>query len=1609
MLVRAARPIDLVKLRRAERREHRAIQSEVTMLRSRTKLGMHRAGKTVLAPSVTGILPWWTYEARSIPGVGQALVNIANLNFLIEANDVDIPAGGLDLAFRRIYNSESGHDAVNTDGSGPSVFGNRWTNNFDVHLGWTPGGQNTGTVSVYTGDGARDDYTCTINLVATCMSDTPGVYEILATTQLGSNGIACQLQWTKKSGTSYVFDAPYSNCPTNQPGYFGRLLAISGRNANFCINLAYSWYPDATKPENIAMIVATHEPDGAQLTMTFGQVAGSSPTITELMSIALPDQETVNYHYSINGEVDDIDKPGNAPVLVNETMPSYFLDGAPIATGNLPETYDIGPPGVMEVCGPRATISNIDTNGNPVDGACVDFDYTNHQLSDWFTRGVLNPTPQDNVLTPSAIQPDVSGGFMPWNDTQFFNDVVQGCGGLMSEMGDAYGHLAQWCYDGSSRVIQTSVAVSASSSLTTSQTWDANNNLTSTTDARGYTTKMGYDGNGNTVEIVLPKMTTYPGGLINPTSFYDYDSYNNVRFYCDPANNGNNNGWQVPADNLCQTYGTNHAKFIFNTNDGAEPYGCLIEMDAFGGYARTIGYSDSNCGTGLPTDVKGTAIAQDNNRIPHQKFAYTTAGNLYTYTSYPTSNTQWVLQYTTDGMNRVRLRTDPDGVISHSCYNLDGSVFYSETAWQNKLDGGPSCPQDSDLKAGATPPPYAVAIGYDPDGDIATETHYHNCANSTCETAESTKSWCTPSVAVAQGTTCRYYDGLDRLVEVKQPQDGETDAYKYPWLTRYLYDLTGKQHDFGTAQFYAYGNLFKTQELLPAVATITGGDPMLSVINNTFEDVTATGYDGADRAVAKYTTVAGNVDTEALTWDATPLGNGNVAGLLGTDCVTPKSTQVCKEFDYREDGKEKTFESPSDGSAWTRTYLYDQDGRPTQITMGAYSNPQQYTYNVDGRLSTSTDPSGDGGDSMSPATLTHHYYGDGTLESLDVDSSKLSQPGLFSYSYRQDGRVGIEAIDDGKVLGLIKAGTTTLTYTYTPTGRMTKRAESGVAANPTNTTMMYDSFGHVSSSTSPAAALSGYSYSAEDELLSVNPPGSPNCTWTYSLRGELWVSSCGGGGAYLANGVVVHTQPNSGKAQYSWDTGMAVVSTSVPDPALCGYTCYNSAWGHNGAGQMIGQSAPFQPVAHGSLEDAWVYRSYDAENHLLSTAMQSATTNTKAVVNWGPNGHPILVGTFDSAGKQHNEVLHWDGDQLLFANDGTTGTLDDIKIGAQGDILPTDLKGYHDLTFYDRGPGGVVMGCHNAQASSYAGITDSWTIDFYRGGGNVSLSPCLQNATGPEPDSIDWFGSPYNDTGGSEVGHPMGQGGALGMPRTDGLTDNFDTIQGVRAYDNTAGSWTTPDAFAGDVQDPASQKSYLWNGNNPVSYGDPSGFDAFQSVDGGGAQPLFEDASLIGTVGLDIPPFGQAMTNVILPSGAGSGAPAGNSNVPTGLAIEPSVSPINGYQYSYQYQLLNSELQPVAGSGYAAEEDVYPVDCNDCTSNGQFVPFGGTAVPDTVGLGSAPPQGASGSLMSFQTFLIEYNRTVYSLPNELVHQVDFVNGTVTTSVFQIVPDLPSWL
>lgn len=94
---------------------------------------------------------------------------------------------------------------------------------------------------------------------------------------------------------------------------------------------------------------------------------------------------------------------------------------------------------------------------------------------------------------------------------------------------------------------------------------------------------------------------------------------------------------------------------------------------------------------------------------------------------------------------------------------------------------------------------------------------------------------------------------------------------------------------------------------------------------------------------------------------------------------------------------------------------------------------------------------------------------------------------------------------------------------------------------------------------------------------------------------------------------------------------------------------------------------------------------------------------------------------------------------------------------------------------------------------------------------------------------------PVSDVDGGLLGYGASPGflaSATIVPqymRSDGFTliggaGSGVQINGVRAYDTQLQSWTTPDAYEGDIHDPASQQRYTWNRGNAVDYSDESGY-----------------------------------------------------------------------------------------------------------------------------------------------------------------------------------------
>jgi len=138
---------------------------------------------------------------------------------------MDVPHRGIDLAFRRTYNSFSRHDFAGYDGANEvGQYGNGWTNTWDAHIS-TNGCPNTGYswagfygFTVHDVDGGRYDY-C-FNSAGQLVPPTG-----MQGTSLVANPDGGSFYWTKKNGTQYTFYAPYYG--GTSAAYSGRIYRIS--------------------------------------------------------------------------------------------------------------------------------------------------------------------------------------------------------------------------------------------------------------------------------------------------------------------------------------------------------------------------------------------------------------------------------------------------------------------------------------------------------------------------------------------------------------------------------------------------------------------------------------------------------------------------------------------------------------------------------------------------------------------------------------------------------------------------------------------------------------------------------------------------------------------------------------------------------------------------------------------------------------------------------------------------------------------------------------------------------------------------------------------------------------------------------------------------------------------------------------------------------------------------------------------------------------------------------------------------------------------------------------------------------------------------------------
>lgn len=1441
---------------------------------------------TVTTDVGSGINKWWRYEELAIPGVGQSMVNVGSGNLAIVASDVDIPEPGIDLAFHRVYNSQSKHDFAGDDGAEQAIYGERWTNNLDAHTVYNA---TLGVISVYDIDGTRYDYTADGNGNWT---PPPGQHATLSPV----SDTDCAYYWQKPSGTYYIFHAPAEDISGNgscgiTTGNVGRLSSIVGRNNNNTLTITPSYPSTGPKTaETVTKVVAMHS-DGDYLVLRFGLLPSGQ---NELSTITLPDGNVISYLYDANGNLVEVDKPGNNMNANGATQTE--LTALNIPAGTLPEYYSYTATQIW-VCGPRAILSNV------ADGSCMyhNFDTSNRVLYRYF-NGVFNPT-------TTGSGDGVGGYIQPLNpstgNTNANLQTFSGYGTGTTTFSDWFGHGTVWTINSNfsvSTTVETTGNATGPANLTTKTTWDGNNNLTSTQDARGQWTNYTYDTYGNTVEVQLPSVSTSLGTL-RPTSYYTYDTTptqnsDDVLSYCDPYYTATHSS--ITACPTAPGSASAPGPTVYQYNPLAyEPYGELYHIYSPLGYDRAIGYSAPNQGgtdLGLPTEVLGDPVTlpsgaagqeDGTTRTPVQHFVYNATGDLTSYDQGTTAT--WTLSYdtTTTNMHRVQEIADPDGVASYKCYYPDGSIFYTESSLQHAANGfatnGPATCKTftANLNTQPTAPAYADAYSYDTDGDESSEVrHFGQFTGGGAE-------------SLPAATTTKIYDGLDRLVEVAQPKDTVHDGTTHAWVTRYFYDFntagTPNAVTIGAVgNLNASGNLYKTVEYLPSPPTGLG--------TFTLTDVRGTSFDALDRPTAQYETAndSGLTPKVANVYDI----NGN-QGLLdhSINGASPQQTTT-----YLYDATERTTNINFSDATPSRAYTYDPNGRAKTITSAAWgSSAYQNLYDAEGKLIQAIEPSG----LANAGTMNYAYYNDGKRATLGANITGFRNFGnAFQYSYRVDGLLQTQQVALG-------AGGT-YAWTYTPAGRestqsdpstgTTMTATSFITANGTNTynmtfgnrTTKYDAYGQEHSLLTPTGYVLGNLtptstdpyYDLEGERLGwkttppTGPPGPALISMNniFSSRGEFVAESPDPALTKwtLPGALLTLEQPPYSSAPVPCETGATSACTNITNGAGQMYLGFNSnsfegmaggttvgAWDartnqmtsmtlaginnntsgggvaiyYDGAGRqtskvdtncMVYPPGGTTTVATGGTQA----RTYDAENHNISEAYTPQVVNAPGgtascpnisswaqnyTLQWGLTGHPWQIN--DNLSGTTTE--HWDGDTILY--EAGSGVLT-FFVGKLGFIVQAN-QATSPVETVDRDWTGTAVQYHQNDAFSdyqFPGVKLANTAKGKLGALQIQWWP------GSEGEDIAIAGKTTPGTFPADF-----QASFAGMVRPDGYQIEDLTVQGVRSYDPTSAQWTTPDAYAGDVHDPSSQKPFMWNGNNPVSYSDPSGFDTAPQVEPG--------------------------------------------------------------------------------------------------------------------------------------------------------------------------------
>lgn len=591
--------------------------------------------------------------------------------------------------------------------------------------------------------------------------------------------------------------------------------------------------------------------------------------------------------------------------------------------------------------------------------------------------------------------------------------------GQLTDTTNAFGVVTHLTYDALGRVVSSTAAYGLSDASTTQYTYDAAGNVL--TETQGYgtsvaaTTSYTYDGLGNVLT------TKDPDGN---TTTYTYDALGNLLTTTDPTGATTANTYDAFNNVLTSTNGL-----------GGKSYFFYDDLDRLTLQIDPIGYATAT------TYGFGSEIAT----ITHYYTAYTgtiTPGTAPTITA---NSQDATTSFTRDVLGRVTHETDAVGNTQSFAYN----AFGNQTSSTNALGGTTTYTYDNrGLMLSETLPETSTNANGAVEATSVTNTYSYDARGNRTQMVEG-------AGLTEQRTTTYTYDTLNRLTSVSgdavQAYSASLTATTVTPTTTYTYDDRGD--------------------------LILTTDPMGA---QTFYY-----YDTIGRKIAEIDTVVVHSSGVMSTWAYDANGNVTAYTVYGGAATLP---QVAGG----------TPAAPPSGGSRQTTYTYDKDDRlltttvanvlwgyygPTLIGVGYWAGTGNLvtsnTYDAMGNLVKQTDPNGynvytyydKAGRKIAQVDQDNYL----TTYTLDANGNVLTQTQyatalsaapsvgtvptspasnandrITTFTYDKNGnrltetRANVVAYSENGFTGVLTAatGSSTITYTYNGLGEVTRETQA---------------------------------------------------------------------------------------------------------------------------------------------------------------------------------------------------------------------------------------------------------------------------------------------------------------------------------------------------------------------------------------------------------------------------------------------------------------------------------------------------------------------------------------------------------------------------------------